>query len=311
MVIQRNEHFDIAHVHNWMSWLTAKKIYQKGLVDKVIVTFHFLQKQYELMIENPIPSFHDEIIRIETDAMKSADGIVLLSDSQFQLVKNRYGRGFLKKIRLIPHSVNFDTKSYNDLRILKDANTHIDIVYVGRIEKDKGIEEALEAFSKLEPGNHRFNVLGDGPILSRLKTKFSDKNIIFWGYQSRKQIESILSTAHIFCMPSTSENLPLSVLEAMFFGAVPIFTRGETVPNIFTDQVHGITVKLNRIDSVFSVDGDSLLKALKLLTNDIRLRKRMSKAAYAYAVSNYSKEAMAKKILGFYGDVLKKRNLSP
>lgn len=311
VVIQRNEHFDIAHVHNWMSWLTAKKIYQKGLVDKVIVTFHFLQKQYELMIENPIPSFHDEIIRIETDAMKSADGIVLLSDSQFQLVKNRYGRGFLKKIRLIPHSVNFDTKSYNDLRILKDANTHIDIVYVGRIEKDKGIEEALEAFSKLEPGNHRFNVLGDGPILSRLKTKFSDKNIIFWGYQSRKQIESILSTAHIFCMPSTSENLPLSVLEAMFFGAVPIFTRGETVPNIFTDQVHGITVKLNRIDSVFSVDGDSLLKALKLLTNDIRLRKRMSKAAYAYAVSNYSKEAMAKKILGFYGDVLKKRNLSP
>lgn len=303
-VIQRNEHFDVAHAHNWMSWLTAKKLAQNGVIDKVIVTFHFLQKQYEMMVEDPIPSFHNEIVEIETDAMRSADGIVLLSDSQLRLVENRYSREFLEKIRLIPHSVNFDTRSYEDLEKLKDANTCTDIVYVGRIEKDKGIEEALEAFSKLGPGKYRFNVVGDGPIMSRLKTKFSDQNVIFWGYQSRKQIEGILSAAHIFCMPSTSENLPLSVLEAMFFGVVPIFTRGETVPNMFTDQVHGLTVKLNRIGNAFSVDGDSLLKALVLLTNDAGLRKRMSKAVYAYAVSNYSKEAMTKKILGFYSDVI-------
>ena len=308
-VIQRNEHFDVAHVHNWMSWLTAKKLARTGVVNKVLVTFHFLQRQYEKMIENPIPSFHKEIIEIETEAMRSADGAVLLSDSQLRLVEAEYGKEFLNKTRVIPHSVNFDTKSYGEIQKLKDANTYIDIVYVGRIEKDKGIEEALKAYSKLGSGNHRFSVVGDGPILERLRAEFCDRNVVFWGYQSRKQIESILSTAHIFCMPSTSENLPLSVLEAMFFGVVPIFTRGETVPNIFTDQIHGFTVKLNRVSNIYSVDDDMLFKALALLANNAGLRKKMSKAAYTYAVSNYSKEAMTKKILGFYRDVLDKNSL--
>lgn len=303
-IIQSREHFDIAHVHNWMSWLTAKKLVQNGVVKKVVITFHFLQKQYEMMVENPIPTYHNEIIAIESDAMNSTDGIILLSDSQLRLVEGKYKKAYLNKIRLIPHSVNFKPKSYEELRKIKDANIHTDIVYVGRIEKDKGIKEALEAFIKVKQNNLRFNVVGDGPILSSLKTKYRNKNIIFWGYQDRKHIEKILSAAHIFCMPSSSENLPLSILEAMFFGVVPIFTQGGTVPNIFTNRVHGLTVKLNKNGNSLSADKNSVLAALSLLSSNIELRKTMSQEAYTFALSNYSKEVMSTKTLGFYSDTL-------
>src|SRR5689334_6516064 len=52
----KNLSIDIIHCHNWMSWLTAKKVKEKFPQAKVFITFHFLQKQYETMKDNPIPS---------------------------------------------------------------------------------------------------------------------------------------------------------------------------------------------------------------------------------------------------------------
>ncbi|HVX92985.1 MAG TPA: glycosyltransferase, partial [Candidatus Dojkabacteria bacterium] len=56
-VLNSNIEFDLIHCHNWMSWITAQKI-KKVKNIPIVITFHLLQKQYELMKENPIPTFH-------------------------------------------------------------------------------------------------------------------------------------------------------------------------------------------------------------------------------------------------------------
>lgn len=297
--------FDIAHVHNWMSWITAEHLKKRGIVKKSIVTFHFLQKQYELMTENPIPTFHKEIIEIEMKSMENADAIILLSDSQINLVKNLYDEKFLQKAKLIPHSVNFDTLEFEEITKSKSENKCIDIVFIGRIELDKGIIETLKAFEKVKQLNIRLNIIGEGPLLSTLKEKYSNnEQIIFHGYLNRGEIKKILSSAHIFCMPSSSENLPLTVLEAMFFGVVPIFTEGPSVPNLYRNGEHGLTIPLDKVEGKYIPNQEILNKSLLQIIFDVELRSKFSKAAYKYAIEKYSTEKMSEEILKLYSSII-------
>ena len=65
-----------------MSWLTAKELMKHDNNLNSVVTFHFLQKQYELMKENPISSIHNEIVDIEQEAIANSKKIIVLSESQ-------------------------------------------------------------------------------------------------------------------------------------------------------------------------------------------------------------------------------------
>jgi len=81
-IISNNQKFDLLHIHNWMSWLTAKELMKHDNNLNSVVTFHFLQKQYELMKENPISSIHNEIVDIEQEAIANSKKIIVLSESQ-------------------------------------------------------------------------------------------------------------------------------------------------------------------------------------------------------------------------------------
>jgi len=253
------------------------------------------------MKDNPIPTFHNEIVRIEEEAIAKADRVIVLSDSQRELLFSRYTVTNVKKIYLIPHSINFTPKKFSDLNRAKKATERIKILFVGRIEHDKGIVELLEAFIKLEDlDNIELHIVGDGPLLKELKEQNKLKNVFFYGYQDRSNLEKLLSDAHIFCMPSSSENLPLTVLEAMFFGVVPIFTSGKSVPKIYRDGVEGLTIKLRNIKGQLRPDVNDIYNALKRLISQSDLRNQLSRNAYTLAIEKYSSEAMIGKIAQIY-----------
>lgn len=305
-VLCSHKHFDIIHCHNWMSWITAKEIKKTNPYVKIVITFHFLQKQYEIMKENPIPTFHKEIVEIEQDAIDNADKVVVLSNSQFEFINDKYKVNHSDQIVCLPHSVNYEIIPYEKLRQSKENNKYIDILFIGRVEKDKGIRETLEAFLTLEKfSNVRLNIVGDGPLLKSLKTKYKEKQIIFYGYLQRKDLEKLLMKSHIFCMPSSSENLPLTVLEAMFFGVVPIFTSGKMVPNIFENNKQGFTVPLQFSDGAYRPQISNIHDCLNRLIKNEKLRNRMAFNAYELAVEKYSKDSMIDNILKLYTSLAK------
>jgi glycosyltransferase involved in cell wall biosynthesis len=183
----------------------------------------------------------------------------------------------------------------------KHSEDKINITFVGRIENDKGIVEAIEAFKQLKYENIHFHVVGNGPMLCFLRKMYQgDKSITFYGYQDKKDVQNILSRTHIFCMPSVSENLPISVLEAMFMGAVPIFSRGDTVPKLFEDNIHGLTVPLNLFKDKLEPDVNSIISAYKELINNPNKLETLSKNVYKFAASAYSIEALRDKLLKLY-----------
>lgn len=103
------------------------------------------------------------------------------------------------------------------------------ILFLSRIEKTKGIFEALDCFESLL-SNHpelQLNVVGDGSALEEAKTIVKNRNIRnvnFKGYLSGQALAKQFVENDVYLFPSYTEGMPTSVLEAMAFG-LPIITR--------------------------------------------------------------------------------------
>jgi len=307
-IIRKDIKFNIVHCHNWMSWTTTKELKKAYPSIRIVSTFHLLQKQYESMIENPIPSFHEDIINTEKEMIELSDFIIIQSQSQFNLLKKYSKKLPAGKIKLIYSGIkNNYTGSFKDLISIKNNEKTINIIFVGRIELDKGIDLIIETFVKLleKFDNIRLHIFGKGSKLLELKKKFEGKYINFHGYVGREKLEQYLIKSHIYCLPSTSESFGNTVVEAMSFGVVPIVSSGDTMPDLFTDKVEGLKVPLLRIDQKYQIDTKNLYNSIKSLIIDTNKRTFLLKNAFQLGRNKYSIKGMAKNVNNLYEELLK------
>jgi len=306
-VVKRGVAFDIVHCHNWMSWLSAVEVKKKYPETKIVSTFHLLQKQYDLMSENPIPSCHDRIVEIEKEMLINSDIIVLQSLSQLNLLKSEYGlSNKLRKVRVIESGIELNPLTFDELYNKKLMNPFLDIVFVGRIEKDKGIYQTLNAFSNLSGkyGDIRLHVVGKGPILAELSYKFNSKRIIFHGFVDRNSLEDIIAKSFIFCLPTSSESFGNSVVEAMMLGAVPVVSKGKTIPVLFRENFHGLKIPLRFRHGRYEANEEDVTQKIDLLLSNRNLLKKFSRKAYKFSRSFYSMDKMAERMLKLYKETL-------
>jgi glycogen(starch) synthase len=301
-IISRDYKFDVIHNHNWMSWLTTKKVKANNHNAKVITSFHFLQKQYDSMIENPIPTYHEQIIELEQEALDKSDYIIVFSESQLELLERLYSVKDTDNIFVIPHGIDFKKIDYNLITSKKEENKHLDIVFVGRIESDKGVEETIQAFLNISRFNSRLrlNIIGDGSLLENLRVKYKKDRIIFYGYIDRNKLQYFLINSIIICLPSLSETFGMSILEAMHFGVVPIFSAGPSVPYLFDDGIQGLKTRLSLVNGTFTSSVADITNKLKYLIDNKSLRHEMSLAAYNLATTQFSLEKMTNQIINLY-----------
>lgn len=163
-----------------------------------------------------------------------------------------------------------------DKHLVKDLykkvypSNQIVIAFAGRLIKEKGILNLLEAFKRLgDDKNLKLVVAGPGDLLETIKSTYNQKNIDIVGRLDFEHVMALYKRSDIFVYPSLyPEGLPTSILEAGLMGCAVIATpRGGTEEVIIDDQ-HGIII-----------DGsvDEIYDALHLLIND--KQKRASQAA--------------------------------
>jgi len=199
-------------------------ILSKLLNKKIIVSIHGWNKNYEKWVENhPVSTFRLLYKRVNAC-------IVLASEFKNKLLE----WGFKKEIFLEPTIVDENLVSdFNNQHILEKIhkkNKYFTILFLARIEKDKGIIETLKTYQILK---EKFNsiqliIAGEGSCLNKAKD-FSIKNnlqdIIFTGYVSGPKKIKIFMESDVYLFPTTyGEGMPISLLEAMAFG-LPIITR--------------------------------------------------------------------------------------
>lgn len=135
------------------------------------------------------------------------------------------------------------------------------IIYMGHLYKQKGIIDLVEAFLGL-PSIYQLDICGDGDADVRKyviqKANESQGRIIFHGVvQGSKKIE-LYQKALLFCLPSYAEGLPISMLEAMSCGCVPVVSNVGAIDEVI-DRMNGVLVKSGDRQSVVC----GLLRACK------------------------------------------------
>ncbi|NLI91698.1 MAG: glycosyltransferase family 1 protein [Peptococcaceae bacterium] len=99
------------------------------------------------------------------------------------------------------------------------ASGEILLLYVGRISVEKELDVLMKAVKILgDRGLHfKLAVVGDGPYRQELESR-RDPNVVFLGYRSGKELQSIYASSDVFVFPSGSETYGNVILEAMASG---------------------------------------------------------------------------------------------
>lgn len=110
--------------------------------------------------------------------------------------------------------------------------------YVGSISRKKGVLDLAKAAAKSSI-NPIVLVIGDGPILHEFSNKLGDRGY-FGGTISYEYMPAVYSKMNAFILPSYSEGLPRSILEASASGIPVIATRVGGIPEVVEDGHTGL-----------------------------------------------------------------------
>ena len=157
--------------------------------------------------------------------------------------------------------------------------------YLGRIEPNKGMTELLEALKKCKEEGRGFKVrfAGKEQTEGEYLPKFEEalgENFEYCGLVSGEAKREFLDSLDVFVMPTYFEGLPMSLLETMSYGVVPVVTKVGSIPTVVKDCENGLFVKVK--------DADSICEALKKLDDDRSLLAKMSVEARKTIQENFS-----------------------
>jgi glycosyltransferase involved in cell wall biosynthesis len=232
-----------------------------------------------------------------------SDGVILISNEQYSLFT-----GKTKAVR-IPNGI--DTALYEKQAsvpkvgsIGKEAEKII--LYIGRIERNKGLLVLAKAAALLKGKRIRYLVAGGVPddaarymeeVSAFLKQNGLEDSFSFLGY--RQDIPDILSGADILCHPSYSDTFPLVVLEAMASALPVIGTSVGDVPFMVEDAKTGFVVEPG--------DHEALAQRIGMLASDPRLRRRMGAEARNRVKKLFDIRVHAAEMSAFYDKVIREK----
>lgn len=174
---------------------------------------------------------------------------------------------------------------------------------VGRLSPEKGHSVLIQAAAIIRNRfpSCRFLIVGDGPLKDRLQNLAYDlgleKEIEFIGY--RPDVQPYLKSMDVFALPSYTEAMPLSLLEAMALGLPIVASKVGGIPEVIKDGYNGFLVEPGN-------EKDLADKIIRFLESP-HVRKAMGQAGRETVESRFNVEIMTRKITELYWGVLAAR----
>ncbi len=205
--------------------------------------------------------------------VRSADQVTAISTALVDIVQPYREDTVIK----IPNGI--------DVRVFEEARKRVEkvsgrILFVGRLERQKGVDTLLAALVKLKIQNcyrrqslwEKLKIVGDGSqriVLKQLAQKLGIADRVeFLGYIPADKIAEEYTAAEIFCGLSRSEALGNVFLEAQAAGCAVIATSVGGIPDIIEQGRTGILVSPD--------DPQSAADAISKLFLDDKLREQLS-----------------------------------
>jgi len=180
---------------------------------------------------------------------------------------------------------------------LKINENQVVYVFLGRLNKDKGIYELLNAFNRLSKEDKNVYLLMIGVdednYISRLQ-EFPDieAGINFYYYGKTSTPEILLQAGDVFCLPTYREGFGLSVIEASCLGLPVICSDTYGVLDAMVDNVTGLRCKVKDINSLY--------QQMKQLSTDSKLRIKLGTNGRERVLKKFSGKYITQEWVNLY-----------
>jgi glycosyltransferase involved in cell wall biosynthesis len=208
--------------------------------------------------------------------------VIVLSPVEQEIIARRY---HTKNIQVLPNCV--DVKDAKAFVRNYDAEAELRLLFIGRISTSKGIAFIYDALVMLKNKSvpFKFAMAGAGPDEKEYVEKFSallGNDFEFKGVVSGQAKTDLYKSSAVFLLPSLFEGLPMSLLEAMSFGLVPVVTGVGSMKYVVTTGENGCIVDKEPAAETAAV--------IEQLSADKNILQKMSTNAAAYIFKNFSPE---------------------
>ncbi|HEX2957201.1 MAG TPA: glycosyltransferase family 4 protein [Chitinispirillaceae bacterium] len=266
--ILNKEKPDVLHCHNidgfsCLAWSVCNKL-------KIPVIQHF--HDYHFVC------FHADLLRKNLQECQNLSFACKLRSKYHALMMSRYVNHIVspsqycytrnmaylnEKTRELPFSIIPNGTDFNLLEpVLPDWDAdEFNILYLGRLAANKGVNVLLEAMEKLATMDMKIklNIAGSGPLENNVKVAAqNNRNLIYHGFVQNESKIALFRRAHFMIFPSIwNENNPVAVTEALAIGLPVIGSNLGGTPELL--DTYGEVALLKEVTS------SSIVEKIKLL----------------------------------------------
>ena len=292
----QEEQFDLIHLHEPMLPALPITVLRHSNTTNV-GTFHAYRN-------SPLAYFYGKpIVR---PFFRKLHGHIAVSTAARDFV----GEYFKADYRVIPNGIDF--ARFNTLypRLEQLADDRPTVLFVGRLEKRKGLRFLLRAWPSVLERHPRARlvVVGKGRPLEgyrrfAARQGWSPTDVVFAGYVATEDLPRYYQRCDVFCAPNTGqESFGIVLLEAMAAGAPIVASNIPGYRDVVTHGEQGLLVEAQ--------DPEAIAAAIGLLLDNADLRESMRLAGQAKA-RLYDWPRVAAQVLDYYRDVLERREAEP
>lgn len=232
------EPYDIVHAH-WLAPAGSAAVKAvAGLGIPVIVTAHAGDVYRDLKMTKRF--------QVAQQVVKEASRIIAVGNYFCESLQ-RAGAAE-EKLRFIPNGVDLEVFAPADS---EEARKELQLptgvplyLYIGNLEKAKGVSDVVEAFLSCAPQEAVLVVAGTGPLFETIawQSAQSHGRLILRGWQSHAAVARYLAAADCFVLVSYAEGNPVTVLESLCCGKPVIGSGIAAIAPLIKDGENGLLV---------------------------------------------------------------------
>ena len=291
--ILKEEAFDVIHLHEPLApVLPLTVLHASNAVN--VGTFHAFHGSGRMY------RFSRRII---SRWFNKLDGRIAVSNAALKFVS----KSFPGDYRIIPNGIDVDFLSEEVPPFDAFNDGKLNILFVGRLEKRKGLKYLLQAFSRLkwEYPNLRLIVVGagnPGKDSYRIMAERNLQDVVFVGRVSEEAKRRYYRTADIFCAPNTGkESFGIILGEAMASGRPIVASNIDGFAEVMTDGQEGFLVPPK--------NDEALALALKRLIDTPELRRKMAERG-RLSVQRFRWNRVATQVVDCYEEAIASHNVA-
>lgn len=233
---------EVVNIQSRDDWLAATQAAKKCKI-KTLWTDHADFRNWVLWNVNT--NFKNIIGKNIIKASKDVYKVIFVSENIRRETDKLIFPKKMKDEIVIQNGIEDDFDKYKNIKSVEKS-----FVYVGRVTKDKGMSELVEAF-KIVLKKHKdakLNIFGEGDVEYYKNIVGDYSNIVFYGL-TNEPLKAIAEN-EIFVLPSYREGLSISLLEAAMMGKKIIASDVDGNSEVITNKKTGLLVPAKSVDKL-------------------------------------------------------------